>query len=226
MSACRSNQRPRYKSFRLAATAASCLLLAACDHTVPAKVEQSGAAPAVREKTGTVATAPSADRPAASAPLAVKPSVAARKSSDPPRASPDSNSPVTATIRTDKSAVRVGESFTVIVDVQIASGWHIYAIDRPTGVALPTKIRLELPAGLESTSKWTSPEPSLDDSSAGEPAFVYHDAAAFQQTLRVKQGATTSPMVIRAELSYQVCDRFSCRAPTTLKLQTSIQIVP
>jgi hypothetical protein len=33
-------------------------------------------------------------------------------------------------------------------------------------------------------------------------------------------------MVVRAELSYQVCDRFSCRAPTALKLQTSIQIVP
>ena len=57
---------------------------------------------------------------------------------------------MTATLQTDKNAVRDGDAFTVTVNVQIAPGWHIYAVDRPTGVALPTKIRLELAAGLES----------------------------------------------------------------------------
>jgi DsbC/DsbD-like thiol-disulfide interchange protein len=129
-------------------------------------------------------------------------------------------------MRTDKSTAHAGESFTVTVDAQIASGWHIYTIDRPTGLSVPTKIKLPLPAGLESAGDWKAPEPALDDSSAGEPAFVYHDAAAFQQTIRVKPGAPAGPLVIPAEFRYQVCDRFSCRAPATLKLQTSIQIVP
>jgi DsbC/DsbD-like thiol-disulfide interchange protein len=205
----------------LAVSVVACLLLGACDQTGPATVRQEGAAPATSEKAAPIAVAPSAP----AKPTAAN-STPAQKPADPPRQAPSQQSPVTATLRPEKNAVRDGDTVTLTVDVQIAPGWHIYAVDRPTGVALPTKIRLELPAGLESRGKWTSPEPALDDSSAGEPAFVYHDAAAFQQTIRVKQGAAVGPMAIRAELSYQVCDRFSCRAPTALKLQTSIQIVP
>jgi DsbC/DsbD-like thiol-disulfide interchange protein len=212
--------KPFYQRSSLAVSVVACLLLGACDRTGPPTVRQEGAEPATSEQAAPIAVAQSGP---------AKPTVAkstpAQKPAEPPRQGPSQQSPVTATLRPEKNAVRDGDTVTLTVEVQIAPGWHIYAVDRPTGVALPTKIRLELPAGLESTGKWTSPEPSLDDSSAGEPAFVYHDAAAFQQTIRVKHGAAAGPMVVRAELSYQVCDRFSCRAPTALKLQTSIQVV-
>jgi hypothetical protein len=221
-----TNRRSICKRFPLAVAAAVCLLLTACDQTGSDTVRRQDAAPVTSEKARAVAVAPPVVRPVAPVRPAVASSAPAQKSSEPARQAPDQHSPVTATLRTDKNAVRVGESFTVTVDVQIAPGWHIYAIDRPTGLALPTKIRLELPGGLESAGAWTSPEPALDDSSAGEPAFVYHGTASFQQTIRVKQRAPAGPMVIPLEFRYQVCDRFSCRAPADLKLQTEIRVVP
>jgi DsbC/DsbD-like thiol-disulfide interchange protein len=214
-------RKPFYQRSSLAVSVVACLLLGACDQTGPATVRQEGGAPATSEKAAPIAVAPPAPAKSTAAN-----STPAQKPTDPPRQAPSPESPVTVTMRTDKNTLHGGESFTVAVDVQIASGWHIYAIDRPTGLAVPTKIKIELPAGLASASDWKSPEPALDDSSAGEPAFVYHDAAAFQQTIRVKPGTPAGPMVIPAEFRYQVCDRFSCRAPATLKLQTLIQIVP
>jgi DsbC/DsbD-like thiol-disulfide interchange protein len=138
----------------------------------------------------------------------------------------DRTSPVTVSLRTDKTTVRAGETFNVTVDVQVADGWHIYAMDRPTGVAMPTKLELELPAGVESAGDWTLPDPSLDNSSGGEPAFVYEGTAAFRKSLRVKPGAAAGPSSLRCDFRYQACDRFSCRTPTTLKLEASIQITP
>jgi DsbC/DsbD-like thiol-disulfide interchange protein len=223
LSASLANRRSTRKGFALAA---ACLLTVACDHTSPATVGQPGTAPGESEKAHTIAAPPSVDRPAATASHPTTSPAAAQKSSEPPRQAPDQHAPVKVTLRTDKTTVRDGESLTVTVDVQIAPGWHIYAIDRPTGLSLPTKIKLQLPAGLESTGDWKTPEPALDDSSAGEPAFVYHGTAAFKQTLRVKQGTPAGPLAIPVEFRYQVCDRFSCRAPTALKLQTSIQVVP
>ncbi|HEX4071444.1 MAG TPA: hypothetical protein VHX68_09750, partial [Planctomycetaceae bacterium] len=138
----------------------ACLLLGACDQTGPATVRQEGGALATSANAAPIAVAPVAP----SKPTAAT-STLSQKPTEPARQAPSQQSPVTATLQTDKNAVRDGDAFTVTVNVQIAPGWHIYAVDRPTGVALPTKIRLELAAGLESTGKWTSPEPSLDDSS-------------------------------------------------------------
>jgi DsbC/DsbD-like thiol-disulfide interchange protein len=110
--------------------------------------------------------------------------------------------------------------------VQVAEGWHIYAMDRPTGPAIATEIQLNLPAGLESAGKWTSPEPSLDNTTPGEPAFVYEKPVAFQRPVRVARGTTPGSVTIGCILRYQVCNRVSCRAPAELKLQTVIKVVP
>jgi DsbC/DsbD-like thiol-disulfide interchange protein len=218
-------RKPYCQQSSLAATAAVCLLLGACDQTGPAAARQEAAAPATSKKAAPLAAAPQTAPVVPAKPTAAT-STPSQKPAEPPRQAPSPESPVTVSLRTDKSTVHGGESFTLAVDVQIASGWHIYAVDRPTGLSVPTKIKLQLPAGLESAGDWKAPEPTLDDSSTGEPAFVYHDAAAFQQTIRVKPGTPAGPLVILAEFRYQVCDRFSCRPPATLKLQTSIQIVP
>jgi DsbC/DsbD-like thiol-disulfide interchange protein len=213
------------KPLQRVVTVAACLSLAACDQTGPATVRQEAAAPATSKQAAPLVAAPPTAPVAPTKPTSA-PSTPAQKPIEPARQAPTPELPVTVTMRADKSTLHGGESFTVTVDVQIASGWHIYAVDRPTGLSVPTKIKLQLPARLESVGDWKAPEPALDDSSAGEPAFVYHDAAVFQQTLRVKPGTAAGPIVIPAEFRYQVCDRFSCRAPATLKLQTSIQIAP
>jgi DsbC/DsbD-like thiol-disulfide interchange protein len=138
----------------------------------------------------------------------------------------DSSLPVRASIRTDVPTVRAGGEFIVAVDVWIAPGWHIYALDGPSGVATPTSIGIDLPKSLVRAGEWTPPAPSLDASSDGEPSFVYEGVVAFCCHLRVSQDATPGRTAVRCVLAYQACDRFSCRPPEKTKLETEIKIVP
>jgi DsbC/DsbD-like thiol-disulfide interchange protein len=129
-------------------------------------------------------------------------------------------------LRTDRKQIRAGDEFTLTLDVEIAEGWHIYAVDRPSGPAVPTAIELPLPAGLEAAGNWTLPEPALDDTSAGEPAFVYRGSVAFQRRVRAAGGGTRGSIPLSGTLRYQACDRASCRPPAKLKFDTSIELVP
>ncbi|HUE15147.1 MAG TPA: redoxin domain-containing protein [Planctomycetaceae bacterium] len=133
--------------------------------------------------------------------------------------------PVTASTNADKTELRSGDTFQLAVEVEVAAGWHIYSIDRPAGVAVPTKIAFELPQGLEWDGKWISPDPSLDASSAGDPSFVHEGKVAFRRRVRVARGAPAGRLVLHGTLHYQTCGRFSCRAPAELPLQTAVRIV-
>ena len=66
---------------------------------------------------------------------------------------------MTASIRVEKAGVRRGEEFNVVVDVQIAAGWHIYAMDRPAGAAASTRIHLQFPRALNPTESGHRPTP-------------------------------------------------------------------
>ena len=143
----------------------------------------------------------------------------------PSSAETKSISPVTASAKTDRSELHAGDAVTVIVEVQTAEGWHIYAIDRPTGPALPTEITFELPKGCEWVGKWKSPEPSLDESSSGAPRSVHEVSLAFRRQVRVGRDAPSGPLTLRRTLSYQACDQFSCRPPKQVGLETEIHAV-
>ncbi len=145
--------------------------------------------------------------------------------STPPSATTEADSPVTAAAKPDPASVRAGEAFTVLVDVHITKGWHIYAIDRPTGPALPTSITIELPKGLAWDGNWTFPEPSLDESSLGDPSFVHQGVVTFRRRVHVARDVSPGPRPLRGMLHFQACDRYSCRAPAQLLLQTEIDVV-
>jgi DsbC/DsbD-like thiol-disulfide interchange protein len=135
-------------------------------------------------------------------------------------------SPVTASVRTDKTDVRRGGEFNLLIEIQIAAGWHIYAMDRRASAAVPTKIRLQLSKGLESSEKWTSPEPMLSPMLHGEPVFVYEGKATFRRAVRILPDAALTSLPVRCTLVYQTCDQFSCRPPAEIKLETKIRVIP
>jgi DsbC/DsbD-like thiol-disulfide interchange protein len=143
----------------------------------------------------------------------------------PTSAATKSISPVTVAAKTDRSELHAGDAVTLIVDVRTAEGWHIYAIDRPTGPALPTEITIELPKGWEWVGTWKSPEPLLEESSSGAPRFVHEGSLAFRRQVRVGRDAPSGPLTLHGTLSYQACDRFSCRPPEQVGFQAEIRVV-
>ncbi|HUE13336.1 MAG TPA: protein-disulfide reductase DsbD domain-containing protein [Planctomycetaceae bacterium] len=207
MLASRLNLWSARKPLHLAGLLITCLLQPACDPVRNASIEQRSTAATNNERGSSSVAAPASERTVVAA-------------------TPNPSSPVTATLRSEKTAVRPGESFAVTIDVQIAGGWHIYAVDRPTGPAVKTQLQLDLPKGFESAGDWSLPDPSLDESSAGEVAFVYRGSVAFRRSVRVKPGTSPGAKPLRCMIHYQACDQFSCRPPADLKLEAFIQVVP
>jgi DsbC/DsbD-like thiol-disulfide interchange protein len=179
----------------------SMLLLSACNFQTPQSVRQEAQSPDERDN------------------------VPAIPKSAPPSVTTEADSPVTVAAKPDPASVRAGAAFTVVVDVHITKGWHIYAIDRPTGSALATLITFELPTGLAWDGNWTFPEPSLDESSLGTPSFVHQGVVTFRRRVRVARDASPGPRALHGMLHFQACDRYSCRAPAQLLLQTEIDVV-
>jgi DsbC/DsbD-like thiol-disulfide interchange protein len=201
------NSWPRNNGFALPALGICVLLVLGCDIPSPAKVQSD------RPSAADQGQPPAA--PAQSAP-AKSPSEAAAKT----------DSAVTASAVADPLTARVGETFTIRVDVQIESGWHIYAIDRPTGPSVPTSINFELPKSLAWDGDWTGPEPRLDDANPQEPSFIYEGSVAFSRQVRVARDAHAGLVSLRGSFHYQACNKFSCRAPAQLPIQAEIKIDP
>ncbi len=105
------------------------------------------------------------------------------------------------------------------------AGWHIYAIDRPTGPSIPTSIDFKLPKGLSWEGDWSAPEPTLDSANPQEPSFYYEGAASFTRVVRVAKDAPAGSVSMPGNLKYQACNQASCHAPTRETLRAEIQIV-
>jgi DsbC/DsbD-like thiol-disulfide interchange protein len=189
--------------------AACALAFAACD--VPSReTPQSGSQ---------LASAGAKVAPDSSAPKTTPPSAAKSEA-------PKIDSMVTASAATNLPTVRAGDTFTIRVEAHIDSGWHIYAIDRPTGPSIPTTLEFKLPRALAWEGEWTGPEPKLDEANPQEPSFVYQGTVSFTRRVRVTGEAPPSVVNLRGTMRYQACDKFSCRAPTSVPLQTTITVVP
>jgi DsbC/DsbD-like thiol-disulfide interchange protein len=201
------NSWPRDNGFARAALGICVLLVCGCDVPSPAKMRSDGP--------------PAADQ---GKPPAARVQSAPTKS--PPEAAAKTDSAVTASASADPLTARVGEAFTIRVDAQIESGWHIYAIDRPTGPSVPTSISFELPKSLAWDGDWTGPEPHLDDANPQEPSFIHEGTVAFSRRVRVARDAHAGLISLRGSFHYQACNRFSCRAPTQLPIQAEIKIDP
>ena len=105
-----TNRHATHKRFALAATAAASLLLAACDHTAPATVEQPGAVPVEREKAPAIAAATSVGRPAVTPRAVASPTAAQEIERASAAVPPDQHSLVTATLRTQPVCASVTSS--------------------------------------------------------------------------------------------------------------------
>ena len=134
-------------------------------------------------------------------------------------------SPVTASLSLDRVELLPGDVETIVVELQIKPGWHIYAMDGPTGIASPTQIDMELPTVIETSGKWTALPPVVDPDSSSGPVSIYHAIATFSTTAKVAADPGQGSFPLRVKIGYQACDRFSCRPYEELELTSEVRIV-
>jgi DsbC/DsbD-like thiol-disulfide interchange protein len=144
------------------------------------------------------------------------------KETDAPFASskPSSSEPVTAAMKSAPPEVMAGETFEILVRVEIAGAHHIYASNVVGKPFIPTTLDVTLPRGVEALGNWIGPEPTRRRS--GE--LVYIDSALFHRPLRVRANVPAGPLSIKGELHYQTCTEELCWPPRTIQLSSSISV--
>ena len=135
---------------------------------------------------------------------------------------PSANSPVSVAAAVSPASARAGDLITLVVRTRLADSWHIYAVDQASGPTVPTTLSLTLPDGLEAVGQWKLPESEPFDTALGE-THVYHHEATFAHQIRVGEEATDN-LAIECEFGYQACNDSICHRPTTIPVNTSVQI--
>jgi hypothetical protein len=137
------------------------------------------------------------------------------------RTSPTRQHPVVVECECIPDHVRPGEIFTLVVRIETAPAWHITAVTGSKGPEVATSIDLEMPEKITAIGDWIYPEPIL---SAGE-RLIYEGTYEFRRQLRLSSDARAGFQPLACRLSYQACDRFSCKKPTETVTRAVIRAV-
>lgn len=133
---------------------------------------------------------------------------------------PSSSEPVTAAMKSAPPEVMAGETFEVLVRVEIAGGHHIYASNMVGKPFLPATLDVTLPGGVEALGHWIGPEPIRRRN--GD--LVYTDSVLFRRRLKVRANVPAGPLSIKGELHYQACTEELCWPPRIIRLSSSIDV--
>lgn len=129
--------------------------------------------------------------------------------------------PVSTTLKLARGNVQPGETIELSVLFEIAPLWEIRTMDaQPADLA--TRLELDLPARLQSTGEWLTPEPERSMSLDRHPAYM--GKIEFRQKILVEQSAQAGEKRIRCGVSYQACDEQRCLKPAAVKLQVSLVV--
>ncbi len=135
--------------------------------------------------------------------------------------SPMQRMPVIAEASFSPDRVRRGDGVTFVVRVTIAPAWHISALQGSKGPKIATSLSLSLPRGIETDGDWTFPEPIP----GSDGRLIHAGVVEFRRRLRVTEEFPTGAIAATCTLSYQACDRFSCRPPDQSLLEATAQAI-
>jgi len=137
---------------------------------------------------------------------------------------PTETEPVVIAARFDRDNVKPGETVNLVVRCKIAKSWHIYSVDGPTGVSIPTKLSVLPPESVTAAAQWVLPTSKMKSSIAG-PTALYTGDIRFSIQLAVAESAEAGEVTVPCEFHYQACTDVRCLPPTTKTLEIPLTIV-
>ncbi|HZU36051.1 MAG TPA: protein-disulfide reductase DsbD N-terminal domain-containing protein [Gemmataceae bacterium] len=130
---------------------------------------------------------------------------------------PDDHHPVVASATLQPSTSHAGDTVTLIVNVKIAPGWHIYA-KGSSGPEIVTTLNLAtLPKGVTAKGEWKWPKPDAGE----EGTKIYQGEVTFRHTFQLAADAPAGSLAIACDMGYQACNASACKPPAKLKLKAT-----
>ena len=110
-------------------------------------------------------------------------------------------------------ALMPGEVASVRLGVSIADGWHVYALDSPTG--LPLRVDAALPPGVRVDGLRQSPPIDAIDPTLGEPVRWFEGEATVELAVLASDVAEPGDSQASVTVTFGVCDDRICLPPRT-----------
>jgi thiol:disulfide interchange protein DsbD len=119
-----------------------------------------------------------------------------------------------------------GSTVLARLEAKIEPGWHLYSLTTPRGGPIPTTIRLDDNAAVESFRVF-EPQPKR----AFDPNFnldteTYEGEPVFLIEIQTKTDAAAGSLEIAAEVRYQMCDPTRCLPPVKRRAAARLAIDP
>jgi DsbC/DsbD-like thiol-disulfide interchange protein len=144
----------------------------------------------------------------------------------PPAANPPEN-PVRWSIVGGNVAriVGTGKTVQVLLQADIAKGWHIYSLTQKPGGPIPLRIQLVGAADVGVRGGIQGPKPITKfDQNFGIETELYRGTARFTIPLGVPGGSPTGKRELQVAARYQACSETLCLPPRTEKLTVNLRI--
>jgi thiol:disulfide interchange protein len=129
----------------------------------------------------------------------------------------------TLSLRGDRTSYAPGSAVALEAWVVVEPEWHVNSHTPTFEYLIPTRLSLELPAGL-GVQRYEYPEHELQTFAFEEvPLAVYDGRFVIRGHFEVPAGYRDTALPVRAELAYQACNQSQCVAPT--KAEATIVLV-
>lgn len=119
-----------------------------------------------------------------------------------------------------------GETVELSVRLEIAEGFHIQANPASEPYLIPAVLELEATDGLEPAPPVYPPGTAYRIQGADEDLSTYAGSLAIRVPLTVDPEARPGGRTLRGSFRYQACDARHCLAPTTIAVESSIDVLP
>ena len=114
-------------------------------------------------------------------------------------------------------SLKADETFKAELKAEIETGWHLYAVEQPTGGPFPTKITIAENTPFKIEGKIESPNPTTKfDPNFNIETKFFDNQAAFN--LPVKTTGETNADALAVNVRFQVCNDTLCLPPKTVKV--------
>ncbi|TWU10648.1 FG-GAP repeat domain-containing protein [Allorhodopirellula heiligendammensis] len=139
------------------------------------------------------------------------------------RKSHGGDEPVAVKFESSRQTVRPGDSVHITVNVRIAPGYEIHALEvMPRATA--TRLELDLPHGFSDAKSWEEP-PQMPSSTPGRgPA--YHGNVTFYKEIPVAEDIEPGDYELTCSLAYQACNAKQCLRPVELTRKIAVSVKP
>lgn len=127
------------------------------------------------------------------------------------RAQNQQQAPITWKVSSKMTASDEG---VIILTARMLPGWHLYGMNMPEGGPHPTRIKFQVPAGVELTGQLTVNKATVrhyDDMFGAELEFWEGESVTFTRPFRLT--GETDGMTVSGSISYMGCNDETCMSP-------------